>query len=188
MKILTLALLLLTSSIASAVDFEAAVGHSTGMMNYAYSLGVTGLVTDNLRWRAGFASLGKPSYNHLVSPADAADDILAGDGPGPYYWAAQPNDRELYFTLAPEMHRGEWIFSLEGGVGIYRPAFQQDLSIGSRPDPLQSRINLSPIFGFSVGYQKTSVVLQMQNITEYMDWEGNTPNHTITTLFLRRMF
>lgn len=183
-----LALLLLLASTAHAVDFEASIGKSSNTTNMAYSLGMTGLVSDNLRWRAGYAVLGTPSYNHLVSPEDAADDIQAGAGPGPYYWANSSNNKGLYATLAPEMHRGDWTFSVEGGLFAYRPSFQQDVAVGASPDHPPARINFGPIFGASIGYGETSLVLQFHNVTEYWDWESGTPSSKIFTLSLRRIF
>ena len=174
--------------VAHAADFEASIGKSANTVNMAYSIGATGLVSPSLRWRAGFAALGTPAYNHWVSPEDAADDIQAGAGPGPYYWANSSNNKGLYATLAPEIHRGRWTFSVEGGLFAYRPSFQQDVSVGASADHPPARINFGPVLGASVGYGKTSVVLQFHNVTEYWDWESGTPSSKIFTLSLRRIF
>lgn len=70
MKFITTLLFLSLANFSAAdpLAFEASIGRSSGMTNGAYSLGVTGLVTDTLRWRAGYASLGTPAYNTLATP------------------------------------------------------------------------------------------------------------------------
>ena len=187
--ITTLLFLSLTNfSAADPLAFEASIGRSSGMTNGAYSLGITGLVTDTLRWRAGYASLGTPAYNTLATPSDSSDDIAYGEGPGPYYWTASRVDQELFATLAPEIHRGNWIFSAEGGLSFYRPQRHQDVSIGATPENDSWSPTVGPIIGASIGYGNTSLVLLMQQIQVIGDNDNGLFKTRISTLSIRNRF
>ncbi len=172
----------------AAVDFEASIGRSSGTNNKAYSLGLTGLVNDHLRWRAGYASLGTPSYDTLASPSAAADDIAAGEGPGPYYWTASKQDQELYATLAPEFHSGKWIFSVEGGLSFYKPIRHQDISVGATGENASWSPTIGPILGASIGYGKTSFVFSVQQMQVVGDNDNNFFKTRISTISLRQRF
>lgn len=188
MKTALFALLLLLASTAHAADFEASLGKSANTVNMAYSLGITGLLSDNLRWRAGYANLGKQQFERAAVPSAAADDIAAGEGPGPYTWTAAQNETELYATLAPEMHRGNWIFSIEGGLGVYKPIWNQDLMAGASVDPHSTPIALTPILGASIGYGKTSLVFSYQRIKTAGDNDSMMFRQTQEILSIRQRF
>lgn len=168
-----LAIVLAGIGAAHAAEVEASIGASNGMSSSAYSLGITGMISDNLRWRTGFASLGSPTYNRTSSAMASWDDIKAGEGAGPYNWMASKQDQELYATLAPEWHAGNYIFSVEGGLALYRPAVMLDLSAGQSAN---SAPKISPVFGVSVGYEKTSLVLSVQRFTTFIEHDMLIPN------------
>jgi hypothetical protein len=185
---LILAVLLFGMIPAHAEDFEASIGTTSGNNGASYSIGITGLVTDNLRWRAGYASLGTPSYNRLASPDAAADDIAAGEGAGPYYWTASQVDQELYATIAPEYHSGNWTFSVECGLTFYRPTRHQDIAYGSIGDGAKYSPTISPIIGASVDYGKTSLVFQIQQHVTVGDNEGGFFPQKVSTISIRKRF
>jgi hypothetical protein len=158
------------------------------MNNMAYSLGLTGLVKPGLRWRAGFASLGTPSYNRLATPVAEADDIAAGEGAGPYYWTASQQQYELYATVSPEWHFGSYVLSVEGGLSLYKPPRHQDISVGSTGENASWNPTVSPIIAASVGYGKTSLVFQIQQHVTVGDNDGGFFPQKIITISLRQRF
>ncbi len=166
---------------AHAAEFEASIGKTVGMNNQAYSFGFTGVVHDGLRWRTGYANLGAPSYTNN-SAWTTPDDILEGAGPGPFMLQSPKNDTELYFTLAPEIYRGNWTFSVEGGFGIYRPNSLEDLP-PSQANPDKTSLAFTPIIGASIGYGKTSIVVSMQHMMTRADVDSGPAfsNRQITT-------
>ncbi len=188
MKTAILVLLLRVSTSSFAADFEASIGQSSGMNNHAYSFGLTGLVRDNLRWRAGFASLGAPSYNRLATPFAAADDIAAGEGAGPYYWTASQQQYELYAMVAPEWHFGSYVLSVEGGLSFYKPTRHQDISVGSTGENASWSPTASPIIGASIEYGKTSLVFQIQQHVTVGDNDGGFFPQKVSTLSIRQRF
>jgi len=169
-------------------QFEASFGKSTNTTNMAYSLGLTGMVSDNLRWRAGFASLGTPAYNRLATPFAAADDIDAGEGAGPYYWTASQQQQELYATVAPEWKVGSFTISVEGGLTFYKPTRHQDISVGANGENSSWSPTVSPIIGASIGYGKTSLVFQIQQHVTVGDNDGGFFPQEVSTVSLRHIF
>lgn len=173
---------------AHAADMELSFGQTSGTNGASYSLGMTGLVRDGLRWRVGYANLGTPSYNRAATPLAAQDDIAAGEGAGPYTWTGTKADQELYATVAPEWRFGSYVLSVEGGLGIYQPQWHQDLNAVTSGDPHTSRINFTPIVAVSVGYGKTSLVLQTQRYSTYGDNDNGLFPQTVTTILIRQRF
>lgn len=188
-KIISLFFLLTLANftLADPLAFEISAGRSSGMNNMAYSLGLTGLVKPGLRWRAGFASLGTPSYTNN-SAWTTPDDIAEGAGPGPFSLQSPKNDTEIYATIAPEIHRGNWTFSVEGGVGLYRPNSLEDMA-PSTVNPDKTSLALTPIAGVSVGYGRTSLVLSMQHMMTRADVDsGPAISNKQVTLSIRHQF
>jgi hypothetical protein len=171
---------------ANAVYFEVRGGKTLHTTNQAYSIGITGKISDSLRLSAGYANLGAPSVDLLASADSAADDISAGKGTAPYYWIKPVDTKEVYVTLAKEWYYDAWAYSLGGGVGVYHPMQQEDRHAGdnSMPDLGGKRTNYTPIIEISVGYGNTSLVFTHQTITEYGDWEDGTPSSSTNTVWM----
>ena len=175
---------------ALAADFEIAGGKTANTINNAYSIGLTGKASDTWRWRVGYANLGAPKINLLASPDSAADDIEAGKGTSPYYWIQPVDIKEWYATIAKEWYNKNWTYSIGGGIGRYKPMQQEDRHIGdnSMPNLGGSRINYTPIIELSVSYGKTTMTISYQTITEYGDWEDDTPKSATITTWIRYRF
>ena len=175
-------------TVARAADFEASIGKTSGTVGPSYSVGLTGIVRDNLRWRSGVSVIGAPSVTRTGTASDYADDIQAGEGSGPYTWTPGQTNKELYATIAPEIHRGNWTFSVEGGLGIYRPVWNQDLMPGASTDTHSTPLAITPIIGASVGWGKTSLVFSYQRMKTAGDNDSMRYSQTQETISVRERF
>ncbi len=172
---------------AQASDLDLSIGKSTNSRNMSYSVGISGSIFGQ-RVRFGYADLGAPRINRLVKPNAYADDVSAGRGPGPYYWIDPVRIKELYLTVDPIIYRGRFDYSMELGIAAYHPMWQQDLNASEGIPPHGLRTNITPIFGLVIGSGNTDVVLSVQDITEWGDWEHGTPRSLMGNISIRKRF
>ena len=179
---------------ASAAEFEASVGktwfghqengywyqdgfaHDLHMTSPSVGIGVTDAVGGWFRYHAGYRYLGHVSTAAWCMGSDAlyAKWRQTGKQPlqlGMFYGDGAVN--MLYLTGGPEFHSGRWVFGLEGGFTVYRPTWTEQ-GVGFQTAPgarlMTYEWNYSPkimtggMIGISAGYDKTDIVLSLQDI------------------------
>lgn len=188
-RIYLVMLAMMLSAAVHAAELELSVGHTANATNEAYSIGLTGMLLDSWRWRAGWATLGTPYLNLEATQNSMADELAAGKGNYPLHWMQPRRVKEVYVTIAPEWRISSLVYSLEVGVAAYHPQLQEDLRAREAPPPeTEHRTNYTEVFGASIGYKSTAIALTYQTITGYRDWEQTTPSSSTATVWLRQRF
>lgn len=202
------------SAVAHAADFEASVGesvfqrqpdsvwyqdpfqHQLNMRSTAWSLGLTGMATSNLRWRSGYAYLGHVSSDSVDTPYDSIYRRWGAQSAqhGPMASCQGSGDiQELYATIASEMHHGKWTFSVEGGAAIYRASWQVNAYIIGDQNNIgvmshQPNLRITPMIGASIGYSDTSLALSLQNVRAEGDQYPGVYAGPVATVSVRQKF
>lgn len=94
-----------------------------------YSIGLTGYMTDSLRWRAGYLNMGSVTSSALAVADDANYNGHGCNKPclPLSHWYGTSHLDGIYFTALPEYKTGDWSFFAEGGFWIYRAKFDMDI-------------------------------------------------------------
>jgi hypothetical protein len=167
--------------------------HEIDLTSSAWAIGMTGKLSDSIRWRAGYAYLGTVSSNAQAVTSDAAYakyGANAGLYSPMYTWIGTGQVREVYATIAPELHRGLWTYSFEAGYAIYYPTWHERIyeGWGIYPADHKTRFEITPIIGFSIGYRKTSMVLSFQSVNAAGDEYPAVYKGVVKTLSMRQKF
>lgn len=141
MRKIIIILLSFLATTAHAVDFEASIGQTTftkpdnglywqnGFRNdwqlasQSWYIGVTGMASKNVRWRAGYLSLGSV-HSYAFAVNDENYNGTDGCGPvcGPFsFFSTEGSVRGFPLTLAYEWGLGGFKPFVEAGAFVYLP-------------------------------------------------------------------
>ena len=192
---------------AQAVELEVGIGESqfqksapstwwqNGMPNQfdlrstSLSIGATGYAIPAVRYHAGYQYLGHVHSDSLATwngydPVSSTNRLTRCVGDG--------DTQEIYATLAPELQSGNWTFAIEGGFGLYRTEFENDANlypVGPVGRMVHSpELSVTPIFGGSIGYGKTSLVLTWQSVGAHGDQYPSIAAGPVINISLRERF
>lgn len=186
---------------ARAVDFELGAGrslyqeteHGTWWQNgrehhienhtNSFNLGLTDMLTDNIRWRVGYMNLGS---QHLWS-IDTSDPDYDGEGCMSSPCAqnaiiiAKGHVEGYYFTLAPEYRYKDVKFFVEGGFWLYQ-AHSDITLIDQSPTNQVIRVfhkkddeQANWVAGFGMEYKNTQLAFMAYRVDSSGEWINHQP-------------
>lgn len=209
---------LIAPSISHAVDFEMAAGETSfheqhmgiwyqggfpatiSLHSQSLSLGATDYVLPWLRWHAGYTYLGSASSNAQAVGSDAAymkwGPNAVNHGYNAGQWHGSGNVNLLYATLAPEIRRGDWTFSIEGGVTAYKPMWTEQVTgwnacaycATSSVTVSHNGIMTGAVAGFGIAYQRVEFLVEEMTIAAAGDNVPAIYVHKATNVSLRFRF
>ena len=205
MKPLFLTLILLFASSAQAADIELGIGHTTfnpsdngvwwqqgldhhlNMDDNSINLGLTDYLTDSIRWHAGYMHLGKTSTWAIAT----SDANFTGSGcatnPCAYsdVYIGSGEVQGVYLTAAPEYNWGNVKLIAEGGLWFYKADFNMVVirPVGLNSSQViwnqnkQDAIQIRPVFGLGVEYNKVQLMLDMYGVDSSGEEINHIPNY-----------
>lgn len=151
--------------------YQNSLAHSLHMTSPTAGFGVTGNVADWVRWRAGYAYLGRvtSSAEATASDEDYATKRCNGKVCWPLsHWYGSGNVQGLYATLNPEHQVGSIKIIGEAGLWLYRPTWTMTIPDwrrcqDCRPEYLQvqhkPRWQPGLTLGIGLRYARTTLML-----------------------------
>ena len=180
--------------------YQSPFAHQINLTSPSASIGITGMIFDDLRFHIGYKYLGQVTSKALAVGNDAIYNqygAQANKHMALSTWLGKGQVNMLYATIAPEWKRGNWTIYTETGVTLYKPTWDMRIpdwvgTPNTQPTPLTVKANSYPVLGGTIGlgvkYKATDIVLQVFDMHMLKaDFPAIYCNHT-TSLTLRHTF
>lgn len=135
----------------------------------SYTIGATGDLASNWKWRAGYADLGKATSTAIATKWDMDFDfqnqVCTRNCDALTTFVGSSEVQGVYATAVREFKAGDYTLSLEAGAWLYRNKFKlwvynpvgtsapyfTEESYGLGEMDIKNKYTVGPVFGFGVG-------------------------------------